>query len=224
MTNLELRVDAVSGRQSAAAGPWHGYRGQLCLDRGMGRLYIPYMEAVAKTKRCCRCGRPKSVEEFSFDRIRKDGRQSMCKACKAAHYAANRERIAECGRRYRATNREKISEYQREHYAANRERIIERHREYDNSQRGGVYKLTCVPTGDVYFGSAGNFQKRRSVHFSHLRTCDHENPTIRKLSKIHSPNDFEFQILIICDREEALHYEQLLIEMKPCCNVYNAKV
>jgi predicted GIY-YIG superfamily endonuclease len=176
----------------------------------------------------------KPAEEFSRDRGHKDGLQSQCKACNALYRAANREKMAKYNREYYAVNRERLVEHQREYYidnrgniseckrryhAVNRERLIEQMRERRGSQPGGVYRLTCAPTGDVYFGSTSNLQSRRGDHFKMLRNGAHSNPTIRELSKLHGEGDFEFKTLVICDREEALYYEQKLIETKPCCNI-----
>jgi len=214
-------------------------------------------------KRCCKCGLPKNVKEFSIDRSRKDGRQPKCKSCAASYYDANREKQKEQMRKYREANREKLADRQRkyhaanreecnersrkygavnseqrkecnrEYYAANRERIAERVRKYRaynrekvaeqrrgyySIQPGGVYRLTCVPTGDVYFGSTGNLQSRRNHHIHRLRKGDHENPTIRELSKTHSPDDFEFQTLLYCSEDERLYFEQRMMETRPCCN------
>jgi hypothetical protein len=150
--------------------------------------------------------------------------------------ADNRGKLNEQGRKYRADNRGQIARYKRKHYNTNRERIAERRRtyceanrekvadqrrEYAAAQPGGVYRLTCIPTGDVYFGSTGNLQNRRRQHFHNLRKGDHQNPRMRELSKFYSEDDFRFQTLILCDPEEALYYEQKLIELKPCCNDRN---
>ena len=150
--------------------------------------------------------------------------------------AANPDKIAALGREYREANREKIAEYQRkyhadnreghnaqmrEYYRANREERKDRVREYAAAQPGGVYKLTCVPTGEFYIGSAGNLQHRCSQHFGQLRSGNHDNPTIRELSKTYTSDDFKFEPLVYCDREEAYYYEQKLIELKPCCNIHN---
>ena len=138
------------------------------------------------------------------------------------YHAANRERRNEQKREHYGANRERIAERNRRYYEANREKYAEYQREYRAAQPGGVYRLTCVPTGEVYFGSASNLQSRETDHYQLLRKGAHKNPRVRELSKSHKPDDFTFEIIIHTDdQEEGLLYEQLLIDSFPCCNVQN---
>jgi hypothetical protein len=44
-------------------------------------------------KTCCTCHKAKPLEEFSRRQTSPDGRQPRCRACAAAYYKANRDRI-----------------------------------------------------------------------------------------------------------------------------------
>lgn len=137
-----------------------------------------------------------------------------------AYRESNRDELRKKNKEYRSRNRDRIRKSGREYYAANKEK----HRKYYNSQWGGLYRLVCVPTGEVYFGSTTKLSHRFSNSYKHLRNKDHPNPRIRELSKSYSPDDFKFEIIIYCDsREEGLLYEQLLIDRFPCCNVRAAQ-
>jgi hypothetical protein len=178
-------------------------------------------------KYCPKCETTKSTDDFGPRSRSKDGLQSWCKECFVEYnrrrYADNRDTELARSKRYQAANREKVAACNRRYRVKNRERDAEYQsqwqKKYRDSQHGGTYKLTCMPTGDVYFGSAVNLQKRRHNHFKMLRDGDHSNPIMRELSKTHPPEDFEFRTMVICDREEAFYYEQKMIERVTCCNV-----
>lgn len=174
-------------------------------------------------KFCHGCNGSKNIDEFGICRGKKGGRQARCKLCAKRYRDENKRKSLEYAKQYRADNREKIAAEKVKYYDKNRKRIDERKRNYNMNQPGGLYRLVCVPTGDVYFGSTSNLQMRKSEHFHRLRSRCHENPRIRELIKLHSPEDFEFQTLLLCnDKDERLYYEQKMIEIKPCCNRVSA--
>ncbi len=75
------------------------------------------------TKRCYACNKEKPVGQFSVNRTKPDGRNSMCKACKkpynAAYYVATKERHnparAERRKRMKAQAQDHVYEYLRNH-------------------------------------------------------------------------------------------------------------
>lgn len=69
-------------------------------------------------KTCTKCKIEKPFTEFSKRMAKRDGLQSSCKACNAAHYADRRETIAAKRCLYRSANREKLAAYQSAYYAA----------------------------------------------------------------------------------------------------------
>lgn len=46
------------------------------------------VKAVEDTKKCSKCGDPKSLDEFSRDKAGKDGRKTMCKECERDYQKA----------------------------------------------------------------------------------------------------------------------------------------
>ncbi len=74
-------------------------------------------------KICTKCKSEKPKTEFSKDSSRKDGLQGNCKACKADHYAANRERICARNSEWHALNKERVSSHKAEYRALNKSRI-----------------------------------------------------------------------------------------------------
>ena len=98
-------------------------------------------------KTCSKCGEAKPLSEFSRDRRRAtNGVQSQCKACNAAYYVANRERVladrATNRERtlaywaaYAVTNRDRLRAQSRTRYEANRERLLPRFAAYRTANR-----------------------------------------------------------------------------------------
>ena len=192
-------------------------------------------------KRCIKCGVAKDLGGFHLNKRNKDGRAQWCKVC-AAEYsrkyrAENPEKIRESSRKYREANPEKIRESKRKHYEGSAEKYKERSRKcYEDNpekckeasrkcaaaQPGGVYELTCVPTGERYIGSAGNLQSRESNHRGNIRRGTHRNPNVRSLSKLYTESDFEFKVILNCDDPaERKRVEQELIDNGPCLNIRN---
>lgn len=69
-----------------------------------------------QTKKCCTCKIEKPYSEFHIQRARKDGRQNICKPCKAIYKKEYRikniEKIKKQNKKYRAANKEKIRLYE----------------------------------------------------------------------------------------------------------------
>ena len=86
-------------------------------------------------KRCCKCGETKELEQFNKNRSRKDGLQPECKACNAAHRAANREHIAAQQAAWRAENREQIAAQQATYRAKTRQQKAKYLAEYARNRR-----------------------------------------------------------------------------------------
>lgn len=123
------------------------------------------------TKSCCTCKQHKSLDKFTKNKNRPDGRNPRCKACDASYYQRNREKIIARVTQYKVDNREKVLERQRryreqnpdlvreqkrkayyqnlEHYRdlnrayriANRERIKEGKREWAASNPAAVQRI-----------------------------------------------------------------------------------
>jgi hypothetical protein len=109
------------------------------------------------TKRCTKCGETKTLDAFSRDASKRDGRLPSCKDCKREaarrQYAANPEPVRERARRWREANpeaaregwrrwaethHEELLEYSRRWHAANSELVAE--------QCLGHYSVTSPPS------------------------------------------------------------------------------
>jgi hypothetical protein len=79
-------------------------------------------------KQCSRCGEHKLFCAFGKNAKRPDGLQDHCKVCRAAHYAANAERLKADSATYYAANAEKVAQRKAEYREANRDRLKEQNR------------------------------------------------------------------------------------------------
>lgn len=59
----------------------------------------------------------------------------------------------------------------------------------------GIYKITCIPTGKIYVGSAVNLYVRRVEHFSQLRHQKHRNLYLQRAWNKYGENAFEFSVI-----------------------------
>lgn len=86
---------------------------------------------------------------------------------------------------------------------------------------GGVYKITCMTTGEFYIGSAAkSFKTRRNNHFKQLRRGEHHSFKMQRAWDKHGEASFMFEPVVVCRPEDAVMYEQLIIDgMKPELNV-----
>jgi group I intron endonuclease len=73
----------------------------------------------------------------------------------------------------------------------------------------GIYRITNVENGRVYFGSALNFKRRKSAHFYELRNNRHKNQFLQNDYNIYGPEAFEFEIVChVLNAEDLLAEEQ----------------
>lgn len=86
-------------------------------------------------KTCSKCKIEKPFTEFNKDALKKDGLESSCKACKAAHYAANSEKIKDKSAKRRAASREAFKAKDAAYYAANRETFAAKSAAYRAANR-----------------------------------------------------------------------------------------
>ena len=78
-------------------------------------------------KRCCRCGKEKSVESFWKNKCTADGLQAWCSDCKRDYNSGyenryNPEYQRKYQRKYYRENKEKIAEHQKNYAQKNREK------------------------------------------------------------------------------------------------------
>ena len=83
----------------------------------------------------------------------------------------------------------------------------------------GVYKITCLHTGNIYIGSSFNIKKRRKEHRGHLNRNTHHSRYLQNSWNKYGAENFKFEILIICDKHNVLFYEQQCLDLyKPKFN------
>lgn len=86
-------------------------------------------------------------------------------------------------------------------------------------KQSGIYKITCVPTGKFYIGSAVRMLKRWAVHKHALRTQTRACPKLQNAWNKHGEDAFVFEPMLFCAIPDLLFYEQLLIDnLRPALN------
>lgn len=84
----------------------------------------------------------------------------------------------------------------------------------------GIYKILNIITYDFYTGSAVNFGNRWRQHRWELRRNIHGNEHLQNAWNKYGEDAFEFSILLYCDIENLLYYEQVVYDgLKPTYNI-----
>lgn len=78
----------------------------------------------------------------------------------------------------------------------------------------GIYKITCVPTGDSYVGASVNVEKRFEEHKAYA-----SNPGLYALSQTYGWGQFQLDLLEVCRRGALAGRESHYIaQLKPSLN------
>lgn len=86
--------------------------------------------------------------------------------------------------------------------------------------QSGVYKITCMPTGKFYIGSAVSMGKRWAVHRNSLRDQKRACPKLQNAWNKYGETAFTFEVLLACKVEDLLRFEQLMLDtLHPELNV-----
>ena len=84
----------------------------------------------------------------------------------------------------------------------------------------GIYRITNQLNENVYIGSAINFKQRKHKHFTELNMGIHVNKHLQSAYNIYGKERFKFDILLYCDKENLIFYEQRAIDiLKPKYNI-----
>jgi group I intron endonuclease len=90
----------------------------------------------------------------------------------------------------------------------------------------GIYKITCIPNGKFYIGSAAfirsmsksklGFLGRLYKHLNSLKNNRHPNPNLQNSYNKYGIENFVFEILEICPPEQCIEREQYYLDtLKP---------
>lgn len=84
----------------------------------------------------------------------------------------------------------------------------------------GVYQIENIENGHKYIGSSVDVRSRWNTHKSCLRRQVHINPILQNVWNKYGEDGLKFSVLLVCEREEALRYEQVFLDMlKPEYNI-----
>ena len=86
-------------------------------------------------------------------------------------------------------------------------------------KRPGVYAIINTVNGKCYIGSSTNLRRRYNDHFNALRQNKHQNIILQRAWEKHGQGNFVFRVLIICEKDERIFYEQKLLDT--FCPEYN---
>jgi group I intron endonuclease len=88
------------------------------------------------------------------------------------------------------------------------------------TNESGIYKITNLVNGKYYIGSAVNINRRWSEHKRKLSNNKHHSIHLQRAWNIYGEDNFKFEVLFNCSKEELIHYEQLYFgEFKPEYNI-----
>lgn len=116
---------------------------------------------ILTKKKCLKCGIEKLYGEFSFNKLRRDGRQSECKECCkkrfSGWYLKNIEKAKEQAYKWQIKNKEKRKKINHRWYKANTKKIKENNRKWveANPEKCREYfrryerKLRATPKGKL---------------------------------------------------------------------------
>lgn len=92
----------------------------------------------------------------------------------------------------------------------------------------GVYQITNKINEHKYIGSSINIWRRWGSHLVELRKSTHTSTYLQNAWNKYGEDNFEFSVLVFCDKENTLLYEQMCLDgLKPEYNarkdVYNSR-
>lgn len=76
----------------------------------------------------------------------------------------------------------------------------------------GVYQIKNKTNGHIYIGSAINIKNRFQNHKKVLRKNTHHSNYLQNAWNKYGENSFDFQTLILCDKQNCILFEQMFID------------
>ena len=85
----------------------------------------------------------------------------------------------------------------------------------------GIYKIqSAINSERTYIGSSVNISNRWSKHLSNLKFHKHPNKKLQNHYNKYGIEDFEFSVLVECEKEKLIELEQYYIDLyKPWFNI-----
>jgi group I intron endonuclease len=81
------------------------------------------------------------------------------------------------------------------------------------TNKSGIYKIENLINGKCYIGSASNFSKRWRNHKCLLSNNKHHSIHLQRAWNKYGQQNFKFEILLCCEKEELIEKEQIHINM-----------
>lgn len=75
----------------------------------------------------------------------------------------------------------------------------------------GIYKIEHKESGKKYIGSSITLHNRLRTHKWGLKNNRHENAKLQNAWNAHGESEFDFAVLLICDKDNLQQYEQTVI-------------
>lgn len=86
--------------------------------------------------------------------------------------------------------------------------------------KSGIYKIINLINNKIYIGSAVNLDNRKNVHFTILKKNKHHNIKLQRSFNKYEKENFKFEILEYCEKENLIKREQYYIDnLTPYYNI-----
>lgn len=90
-----------------------------------------------------------------------------------------------------------------------------------NSKKSGIYQIRNLINNIIYVGSASLLGNRKWQHFNQLILNNHPNKKLQNAFNKYGRENFIFEVLELCEKENLIHREQYYLNILLCANVNN---
>ena len=166
---------------------------------------------MEENKECTRCGINHPIETYHYSNKSNGIRKSVCKDCS---YQYAKEHIAQ----------DPIAHYHymKRYVRENPDKFPGNHIAKSIPRKVGVYKITCVLTGDSYIGCSTNIRDRIYKHKKAYGRAKQKN--LYKLIQEYSWEAFDVEVLELCSKEDRFERETFYIhKQNPNLNTNKTK-
>jgi hypothetical protein len=159
-----------------------------------------------ETKICLDCGEEKDITLFHWSDRQKGIKKSYCNKCSV-------ERVREYVENDPVAHRI----YMQKHYRENPHLYPGNHYSKSTPAECGIYKITCLITGDTYVGCSSNLRNRLYKHKRNTGRAVQKD--LKKLINLYTWDAFSWEVLETCDTDAKFERETYWIqELKPTLN------